>query len=753
MLSKHPNTDVAPEAITSFHSILFRLNGMGTMDDSDEMTRNQTRQIALLAIEAVFDSEVLSSLALEDRRRAVNVVVPPLIDNMLPGDTKLDVLEHRVLPSLNERQFFVDLEKSDAEKHNIDDVQLAAIAMRIYRHIYTQSTTGKWVAMVVKPTVDSFDKYKRWREVEWVCWVLERALRWTPPNYAAYIPMTILEMLLDSQETFPTTTKQSGYLHILTHLFSLEGTIEGLQIIAILEKLIQFLIYRFTKDKQDALAPMTIGTVGALARRLYYADQICDMVSRVISTINTIQFSDKSESRDDLLRLLLCMLAGVMATAYDGPTRKTSVDGDDTSTHSSSSDSPPQTSPKGKERAVLLPSLRACARTDTRTRVSPADMATTVSLLIEPRYSVRAGYVRALIGFIEGELKTAALGHEVKFEKFVNALNAAMWVLATCRNLADVQIEEEREDLEVDSGGGGGTLGRLKQMARHQHTTPSFPSNTATPTDYTYLLGLVTALHRRDISQALVVVVPFLRALDNYAVGVLLGPGLKSNGSRRGSHASWSANSPLHTLNVAVDERCKCRAIRELVVRCWMEIGQRWDNGVVKDLAKGGMNRLGGSVLQSPSSMDLSEVPAFTLSPPPPQLFPSEDDWDAVHDGESSRTVTAIVDELAAIDALVADEGVLATTGLSGQELEERLKVQWTFDRAIEIAGKESHNRYINDGAQRRLSAAARLSQHPSHSQRHVEVFELMEALSSKTTPNISRNSKEVDVEFVLSKV
>ncbi|TIA90689.1 hypothetical protein E3P99_01439 [Wallemia hederae] len=759
-LQKHPNAAIANEAITSFHSILFRLNGMGCIDDSDEYTRNATRKAALLGIEAVLQSTILNSLALEDRTKAVSALMPPLVDNTLPGDSRLDVLNHSVISSLDERGN-TDLLSEKQDEKSIDEIDLAIIALRTYKLAFTQSSTPKWISMVVKPTLNSFDKHKRWREVKWVCWMLEKALLWTPTKYAACIPTSILEMLFESQETFPTTTKQSGYLHILTHLFMLDDRIEGLQIIAILEKLIQFVIYRFEQDNQDALAPLTITTVGALARHPYYDDQLTDMVERVVSATTKVQFGARKadlavcESRDDLLRLLLCMLSAVLATAYAGPSDndsdKASVssrasqpsnaslkDTANTLPHSSSTGTP-----KGKERAALapLPALKVSRSEGTQktVRISPSDMATTVSLLIEPCYSVRAMYVRSLQGFIEGQAKSTTVSHEVRFDKFVNALTAAMWVLGTCRNLADVNVEEEEREEKAEkaekkeeegvqgedgSAQDGGekedtvkidasatttapdtslALSRLKQMARRQHSWPSLPSNTATPTDFTHLHSLITSLHRRDSSQALLAIVPFLRALDEHAVEVLLGPGLKALGSRRGSHASWSgnapnasdilnSNTPPKTLNIAVDERVKCRAIREIVVRCWMEIGDRWGNTTVKNLARKGLDRLGGSVLQAPLNVDLKESPVFTLSPPPPQLFPSEDDWDAVHDGESSKTVTGIVDESAAIEALVEDHNVLNATGLSARELQERLDVKWTFERALQVAEKEAFN-------------------------------------------------------------
>ncbi|TIA96521.1 hypothetical protein E3P94_03251 [Wallemia ichthyophaga] len=835
-LLKNPHAEIAHECITSFHSILYRLNGMGSLDDADENTRNRTRRIALLGIEAVFESDVLGGLPVDDRRRAINLLVPPLIDNLLPGDTKLDLLEHRVLPCISNK----------VDDRNTDDVLLATIALRVYRTIYAHSATGRWISMCTKPTLDSFDKHKRWREVEWVCWVLAHALQWTPAHYAAYIPTTILDMLIESQDTFPTTTKQSGYLHILTHLFTRESTVNGLQVLATLDRLLAFLVRRFRLDGQDALGPMTIAAVGALAKHLYYADQISDMAGRVVVVINDVQFADTTERRDDLLRLLLCALGGVMAEAYDGPsedgalglqeaekTSKASISSKSSvSSHLQPSLQSPAspTSPKGKERAVLVSARGVDGRearetsngrdkpdthlthstlnthnsiaprpppsppqpqnpplsqqTHTRSRISPTDMASTVSLLIEPRYSVRAGYVRALAGFVQGELAAIHV-HRAKLNCFLTALHAAMWVLATCRNLADVPIveeagggeeaddgyEKEREGKGVEekekevekkddnekedenennkvnkhkrknSNSTLNALARLKQMASHRHTTPSLPSNTATLTDYTHLLGLITSLLRRGGAETLLTIVPFLRALDGYAVEVQLGPGLQTAGSRRGSQASWSWSSlngmtQPPDFNMAVDERCKCRAIRELVARCWMEIGEGWGNATVRQLARKGLDRLGGSVLGTPPHLHPAETPSFTVAPAPPLLFPSEDDWDAVHDGESSRTVTGIVDEVAAIEELAGDAHVLLATGLSRLELDERLKRVWTFDDAVEAAGMYAGAKGVAD------SAVDGLIHHTNHTKqsntRHVDVYHLKEALSNRTTPNIS---------------
>ncbi|TIC63825.1 hypothetical protein E3Q01_03120 [Wallemia mellicola] len=687
LFAKHPEIEIASEILPAFQSILFRINSMACNNDSDEYTRNRTRQIALTGLKSLFSTRIVENLPEEDRRKALTVIIVSLLDNLLTDSNKLDVLQHQVMPNLDYSpvdQLIYDPEKQ--EKVNIDEVQLAILSLSIYRQIFINITNKSLIEEIITPALDSLDKNKRWREVDWLNWMMENVLMWTPIQFRYLIPLTVLKLLLDSKETFPTTTKQSGYLHILAHLFSREDPVSGIQVMDIVEKLIEFAQYRFIIDNQDALAPMSINTLSKLATHTYYSDQIADMSAKIIDQMTTVQFHEKGNVRDDLLRLLLSSLSGILAAAYDGPATDIPSTPQETET--------PPYSPKGKEKAVIIPKLKVPV-SNKRTRVSPLDWQRTVSLLIEPNYGVRVAYVRALAGFIEGELNLADTSHEVMFEKFVNALNASIYTLAICRNLADTNIIEEAEGTaHIDN-----SLSRLKKVAQMTHTKPSLPSNTATPSDFSALLSIIVALHRRDICQALLILVPFLRALDNHAIQLMLGPGLQSSGSRRGSFASWAASPSARSgLNVGVDERAKCKAIRELVARSWYEIGDRWGNERIKQLASDGLNRIGITLLSQPTQIDVREQPMFGLQTPQAMLFPSEDDWDQVHDGESSKTGRPIVDELKAIDVIVNDPSVIAATGLTKAELLERLQLEWTFERAVDVASKETYNKFVTDG-------------------------------------------------------
>ncbi|TIB88823.1 hypothetical protein E3Q18_03310 [Wallemia mellicola] len=702
LFAKHPEIEIASEILPAFQSILFRINSMACNNDSDEYTRNRTRQIALTGLKSLFSTRIVENLPEEDRRKALTVIIVSLLDNLLTDSNKLDVLQHQVMPNLDYSpvdQLIYDPEKQ--EKVNIDEVQLAILSLSIYRQIFINITNKSLIEEIITPALDSLDKNKRWREVDWLNWMMENVLMWTPIQFRYLIPLTVLKLLLDSKETFPTTTKQSGYLHILAHLFSREDPVSGIQVMDIVEKLIEFAQYRFIIDNQDALAPMSINTLSKLATHTYYSDQIADMSAKIIDQMTTVQFHEKGNVRDDLLRLLLSSLSGILAAAYDGPATDIPSTPQETET--------PPYSPKGKEKAVIIPKLKVPV-SNKRTRVSPLDWQRTVSLLIEPNYGVRVAYVRALAGFIEGELNLADTSHEVMFEKFVNALNASIYTLAICRNLADTNIIEEAEGTaHIDN-----SLSRLKKVAQMTHTKPSLPSNTATPSDFSALLSIIVALHRRDICQALLILVPFLRALDNHAIQLMLGPGLQSSGSRRGSFASWAASPSARSgLNVGVDERAKCKAIRELVARSWYEIGDRWGNERIKQLASDGLNRIGITLLSQPTQIDVREQPMFGLQTPQAMLFPSEDDWDQVHDGESSKTGRPIVDELKAIDVIVNDPSVIAATGLTKAELLERLQLEWTFERAVDVASKETYNKFVTDDDDEAIPQVGRKRRQP----------------------------------------
>ncbi|TIB97983.1 hypothetical protein E3Q17_03196 [Wallemia mellicola] len=739
LFAKHPEIEIASEILPAFQSILFRINSMACNNDSDEYTRNRTRQIALTGLKSLFSTRIVENLPEEDRRKALTVIIVSLLDNLLTDSNKLDVLQHQVMPNLDYSpvdQLIYDPEKQ--EKVNIDEVQLAILSLSIYRQIFINITNKSLIEEIITPALDSLDKNKRWREVDWLNWMMENVLMWTPIQFRYLIPLTVLKLLLDSKETFPTTTKQSGYLHILAHLFSREDPVSGIQVMDIVEKLIEFAQYRFIIDNQDALAPMSINTLSKLATHTYYSDQIADMSAKIIDQMTTVQFHEKGNVRDDLLRLLLSSLSGILAAAYDGPATDIPSTPQETET--------PPYSPKGKEKAVIIPKLKVPV-SNKRTRVSPLDWQRTVSLLIEPNYGVRVAYVRALAGFIEGELNLADTSHEVMFEKFVNALNASIYTLAICRNLADTNIIEEAEGTaHIDN-----SLSRLKKVAQMTHTKPSLPSNTATPSDFSALLSIIVALHRRDICQALLILVPFLRALDNHAIQLMLGPGLQSSGSRRGSFASWAASPSARSgLNVGVDERAKCKAIRELVARSWYEIGDRWGNERIKQLASDGLNRIGITLLSQPTQIDVREQPMFGLQTPQAMLFPSEDDWDQVHDGESSKTGRPIVDELKAIDVIVNDPSVIAATGLTKAELLERLQLEWTFERAVDVASKETYNKFVTDGiVKRRMSESQN-----NRDRKHInESSTRVTTANKKKMRQAKRQTRDADVKYTIKQV
>ena len=761
--------EVNDACLIPFHSILFRLNDMASLNDTDEVMRNKTRHISLIAIKALISTKLIFNLNLGEFKNALNLILPSLVENLLPNSNKLDVLHLRIEPQINLinnttieklENNYKDNEKSTSPSEN----DLAVISF-ISLKLLCQLSDGFQLANVIVPTFNSLDKNKRWRDVPWALYISKFILNHSQIQYRYFIPITLINMLDESWELFPATTKQSGLLHILSHLFKSDLTINGLQVNDVLGKLLNFAINRLIRDVRDALLPLLVNVCASLGHHIYYSDQINDMCNNVINRIDNVDIND---IRDDIIRFYLSVLSGILSVSYDGPPKHLT-----SSAFQSNPNSPlpsPPCSPKGKEKAFIFPtSFKEINKSSNvigmkRSRLSPISFINTISLLIEPEYAVRASYVKSLAAYIEGEMQTnLSLESEVEFEKFINGLNASIYTLATCKNLADgfYNINYTSPDnTNNDNKKLVKSLEILKKVNTAFNRKPSSPENTATPSDFSAILAIIISLHRRDAGQALITLVPLLRALEQHAVHVLLGPGLQSDGSRRGSLASWSQSPKIKNklIESTVDERVKFKALREVIARSWFEIGERWNINVIKDMSVNGLNKLGSSVLSSPPEFDFNEEPGFTLPPPVPVLFPSEEDWDEIHDGESSKTGQSIIDLNIAIDMLSKSEQVQLETKLDESELKNKLSITWTFERAIELASTHKQQKFlIKDIEKRKIKnneeninlSNVQMTNELNQSNlslnkrklKNIGVNDLKEALETGTNASISRRS------------
>ena len=261
----------------------------------------------------------------------------------------------------------------------------------------------------------SLDEIKGWEKVDHCRWFAGKATEWTQYQFRDAIPTLLIDRLQREQDVPTTTNLHSTLAAMITTVFTSPIPLV-MSTSDVISNLISLVLRRAAIDPTDSLLLDLTECISALGTHVYYADQIHDLASELISRLVSTEAtglpgrerdpSDKCQAQ--ALRALIAGLVGLMRT----PTRR--VDHRSNAETQRSEQDVSTSSPK----LVDLPQLQIGdkpARTSTeradgeahltkRTKISLETWQDTLNLICNVNFSVRSDYAHALIVYLESEI-------------------------------------------------------------------------------------------------------------------------------------------------------------------------------------------------------------------------------------------------------------------------------------------------------------------------------------------------------------
>ena len=544
------------------------------------------------------------------------------------------------------------------------------------------------------------------------------------------MPTRLVELLVSLPDSSPPTAKQHSIISMVTTVLSSNVSLVGLAVTDLLTSLLNIIVRRATIRADDALLPALVDCVSSLGVHIYYADQINDIVEEIAAQLATI--SPSAPGRQDILRVLIYCLSGVMSAAEQGDSAEAALQGADRAADT------PTAAEKGKAPALESPGVEVKV-SGRRNPVSPEVWQDTLHLLCESTYPVRASYARALLLWLQDELPADRRPRpdEPNIMRFCNALHAAVYTLALSSRLGPGEpipslAATPREATPRQSGHAtpsatpGSTrpttpqnaTGKRSDSTEHERgtltaqqaqqaaqqimqinslSTTSFaapPKRTrrrvslplnrlastepaqfdtvATPGDYANLAAILGELGANVPSAALLTGVPMLLALDADAGTQLV--------RRPGETGAWAME--------------RKRAARELVCRAWVDLGRTWNLPSVSSQAESGLQALGHSTI--PVMRDDDEPAEF------------------VREGSE---------------------------GESASQLQTTLEKPWSVEGAIKGSIERLAAPTLQPQSEHKLMSIPNPSYQSIHIQRGIDVADLRDALGSNPTGSLRQKS------------
>ncbi|KAF8591435.1 hypothetical protein K439DRAFT_1380352 [Ramaria rubella] len=242
-------------------------------------------------------------------------------------------------------------------------------------------------------------------------------------------------------------------------------------------------------------------------------------------------------------------------------------------------------------------------------------------------------------------------------------------------------------------------------------------SPAATPSDYSHLLDILTAVHERLPGRALLTGVPMLLAL----------------------HATILQHNDSHD-EYATEKR---RAVLELLAKVWDVIGRVWMCKEVSMAAQKALLRLGPVQI-------LPSLPAVSTSLVHIPEVPTP--WSALPKSDPNETTSEpLIDADFVVQTLAANHNAQVVTGLDRPTLLRHLALEWTLESALKdsVERHSTHDVLRGDGVSPFLKISPALMhienlslQSLARTQHGVGVHDLREALEGRgSTSNLALNS------------
>ncbi|OXG16946.1 protein EFR3 [Cryptococcus neoformans Tu401-1] len=466
----------------TYFEILYKFGNMATVNllDSSEKPdmeqQNRTRLIALAGLNGAATSDTIFA-STRDFSRQIDLIIPPLLVNIFEGqisELKLETakigmdaspspyfsefaakgpIAQRKAPSLHAH---IPGEKGPTSA----DVISAALRSL---HSLLQQCNVTQASQIIDRLVRFLDKHG-WQYTERDCFVAEQVTAWIPLQYRFIVPTRLVEVLMNLQDG-PPTPKHISALAMVTTILNSTTSLVGLGVTDLLQNLVSLIIRRLHFDLHDILLPPLVRCVSSLGTHIYYADQINDIVEELALRIAEIPSSDTA--RSEIIRVLTCCISGVMIITDAADNDAESKQGNNVPQPTPSTPGTPTPPNKGKSPARVETPLftplsehpRPLAhRSSRRNPISPEVWQETLPLLCEADYAVRSTYARALILFLETEMrrgptpgtmpgkqsmqnreKEKGPSADMATYRFCHALNAAVYslMMSSCLGMED----------------------------------------------------------------------------------------------------------------------------------------------------------------------------------------------------------------------------------------------------------------------------------------------------------------------------
>ncbi|KAN0131415.1 hypothetical protein V8E53_010792 [Lactarius tabidus] len=759
---------------TDYLSVLEHFCLMSRAVSGDQEFTNRTRLIGLAALTGVVTSEALYSSS--TYKSQVSALVPAILsslqeeelfvlkDEQKPLSPYLD--EFRTRPVVERRAGSIHLHIDGERGPSRIDVSNACL--RALSYLFDHSSGGQ-VTFVIQAAMTSLDQIKGWGKVDHCRWFAGKATEWTQYQFRDAIPTQLIERLKREQDVPTTTAPHIALAAMITTVFT-SPTPLVVSTSDVISNLISLVFRRAAINPTDSLLLALTECIGALGTHVYYADQIHDLASELISRLIMADATSlpgrapSERSRSQALRALIAGLVGLMRT----PTRR--VD------HRLDVGLEQATSSNG-QRVAEASHERADGETHlaNRTKISPETWQDTLNFICDADFSVRADYANALLVYLESEISMRAeyidgdgvrrkgpfavshvqqagnmiaVLHGDESTRFLHATHVYLYILTTSPVFHDLTrtpssarstMHEDSATINVIPATPGasheafGDLEDHSSPARSQHNRPSLslparsrkrslvrrmisrlPSRItptspplATASDYRNIASILARIHEHLPVRGLLTGVPFLIVLSSVA------------------HVDDSTDP---------GSLGRVWAIREVVSRTWLALGRLWECSELIELAERAL-----SSMPVPSYLPAEAVQALgRLTEPetPVQISPS-------NQADGAGGAWSGVDPEVAVGLLASNKHTLETTGMDSEALAKRLLAPWTAESALRdsMEPQSSYDPLRRDGISPHLRLAPALMhienlslQSLARSTRGVGVTDLREALEGRSS-------------------
>jgi protein EFR3 len=262
----------------------------------------------------------------------------------------------------------------------------------------------------------SLDEVNGWEKEGHCCWLAGKAAEWTQYQFRDAIPTRFIDRLLREQDAPATTTLHLTLAAMITTVFKSANPLV-IPTSDVISNLISLVLRRAAIDPSDSLVLALTKCIGALGTHIYYADQIHDLASELISRLVSTEATglpghernpSDDKGRAQALRALIAGLVGLMrnpARRVD-QRQRTETQRSEQGFTASGRKVADSTQSQNGDKLARTSTERAEARLTKRTMISPETWQDTLNLICNVDFSVRSDYASALVVYLESEISS-----------------------------------------------------------------------------------------------------------------------------------------------------------------------------------------------------------------------------------------------------------------------------------------------------------------------------------------------------------